>query len=636
MAEFAWDKLEKSDGEFDFDWLENIVNTLGKNGIMTILCTPTACPPIWLYEKHDIYYVNPLGYKKPFGARRHYCPTGAEMRFYSERIALEMAKRFGNNPYVYGWQIDNELGHNASARCRCKNCEAAFQNHLRKKFNNDIDELNRAFGTYFWAGTYSDFSQILPPSGTIERNTVPKYNSFFENPSIRLEFERFSSNSMKEFFDLQVDAIRKYSKKPITTNSTGLATNSIDYFELYKKADRYGIDNYPSMFHGNNDYCAVNFAAGRGCKDSPFWVMEFTVGGGHTTPGGGRIQPYPGAIEQNVVYSYAAGASMLLHFQYKTFRSGGEQLNYALIDADRIPRRRYQEFKNTVNSIEKIEQVLGNVHHKKSRSAIVMNYSDLWATEIKPLSAETHYMPLLKKIFSAMNSLNAAPDIISTNSPLEDYDLIIIPYPVTISNEFKTKLKSYVNCGGTLISTMGCAIKDENNLGVDVTLPGNLTDLFGIEIQESEPILNGVNNMTALYNNEIIEMTDWIDVLKCTTAKPIATIRGTHRDGACVISKNSYGKGRAYYLGTFPSDMTDFFKNCIAEAGITVSLIPSYGTDIQIMQNEAGQDYIFVFNYLMDNTLVKLDKQFKNALTGEILTDNITLPAKGYIILTEQ
>lgn len=637
MAEFAWDRLEPSDGEFNFQWLEEIINELGKIGIMTVLCTPTACPPVWLYNKHDIQYVNTLGYDKPFGARRHYCPTKPEFLFYAKRITEKMAEFFGENPYIYGWQIDNELGHNASGRCRCEHCTKLFRKHLRKKFDNNIQKLNQAFGTYFWAQTYSDFDEIPVPSATIEKNTVSKYHAFFDNPSLRLEFERFSSNSFVKFMNMQVSAIKKYSNKPITTNSTGFSTNNIDYFDLYKNADVYGIDSYPSLFHGNNDYCAVNFAGGRGYKKGDFWVMEFSIGGGHTTGGGGRIQPYPGSIEQAVVYSYARGASTLIHFQYKTFRSGAEQLNYALIDADRVPRRRYFEFQNTAKTMEKLENIIGKSHVKKSKTAIIFSYSDMWATMIKPLNSEYQYLPCFKEIFSIMNELGIAPEVISEEENLEDFDLIFTIMPVTMTENLKTKLKSYVNNGGTLVSTVGTAIKNEDNLGIDTTLPGGLTDLFGVEIQEIEPIMDNINDTSITIGSNSCIAKYWLEELKCTTAESIGQFRGNYREGKTAISHNKYGKGNAYYMGTFLDRdyMKEFIKSLANTANILPDIKPNKDTDFSVRTNANGTDYIFIFNHLMVDNKITIDGIYKNILTNEIINNTFTLPPKGYICITK-
>ena len=74
MGEFAWCRFEPTEGEYDFTWLDNAIERIGAEGINTIVCTPTACPPAWLVEKYpEILYKDNRGVVRPFGGRRHYC-----------------------------------------------------------------------------------------------------------------------------------------------------------------------------------------------------------------------------------------------------------------------------------------------------------------------------------------------------------------------------------------------------------------------------------------------------------------------------------------------------------------------------------------------------------------------------------
>ena len=52
MGEFAWSTFEPEPGEYHFDLFEETIETLGKAGIRTVLCTPGATPPIWLTHEH--------------------------------------------------------------------------------------------------------------------------------------------------------------------------------------------------------------------------------------------------------------------------------------------------------------------------------------------------------------------------------------------------------------------------------------------------------------------------------------------------------------------------------------------------------------------------------------------------------
>ncbi len=127
LAEFAWDKLEPQPGTYDFDWLEQAVETLANAGIKIVLCTPTATPPPWLtYEHPEICRVEQNGVRVSTGARRSACANVPAYRAKSRQIVEQIAQRFGQHPAVIGWQIDNEFGCGKSTRCHCELLPPAF------------------------------------------------------------------------------------------------------------------------------------------------------------------------------------------------------------------------------------------------------------------------------------------------------------------------------------------------------------------------------------------------------------------------------------------------------------------------------------------------------------------------------
>lgn len=72
MAEFAWSKMEPTEGNFEFEWLHTIINKLHENNIDVILGTPTATPPAWMAEKYpEIFLVNEDGLRGQHGGRRN-------------------------------------------------------------------------------------------------------------------------------------------------------------------------------------------------------------------------------------------------------------------------------------------------------------------------------------------------------------------------------------------------------------------------------------------------------------------------------------------------------------------------------------------------------------------------------------
>jgi beta-galactosidase len=105
IGEFAWSKLEPSPGTFEWTWLDDAIDVLGRAGLKVVLGTPTATPPKWLINKHpDILAVDLQGRVRNFGSRKHYDFSSATYHRETRRIVEMVARRYGTHPYVAGLQ----------------------------------------------------------------------------------------------------------------------------------------------------------------------------------------------------------------------------------------------------------------------------------------------------------------------------------------------------------------------------------------------------------------------------------------------------------------------------------------------------------------------------------------------------
>lgn len=638
MGEFAWCKMEPEEGVYDFKWLEDFVEKLGQAGIKSIICTPTACPPAWLVYKYpEVVYVDNREKKRPFGGRRFYCYNNPIYRQYSAKITEEIARRFGKNPYVSGFQIDNEPAQEASGRCHCPVCKEKFQGWLQKKYGT-IQEYNRRSGTIFWGQDYEGFHQIMPPVNTIEVSASQDMPVYFENPTLRLEFERFASESQIEYQDIQAEILYRYTDCPVTTNGTGLATNSINYYESTKNLDCYGFDYYPGLRDSAVDSFPYAFA--RGVKEGvPFWVMEFMSGGGHRFGGSGRVQPNPGALKQAVLQSYAHGADMMLHFQFRTFPFGAEQLNYAIVDMDGVPRRRYYEMCETAKLLKKLECIQDAGF--ANEAAICLDYDTYWALRIKPVNdPDFSYLNYAGRMYRIMGEQGYNTDVISFDGDFSQYKLLILPAAFLVTEELQEKLRRYVEQGGVLLATFLTSVKDEDNVGRTDILPAGLTDVFGVTVEEVEPIFAGNHTKLCLnLDGKKVYSTDgmWCDLLG-GKAKALGTYTEDYKEGAMIVSEQDYGSGKACYLGTDLEDealaellvylcnQSVMHKNPI-EAGPRIEIVH------RVLEDE---DYYYVLNFTAKEQTVNLDVPMYDLLQNTVHKEKITLLRNGYAVLKKQ
>lgn len=638
MGEFAWCRFEPREGEFHFEWLDPVVKTFGEHGISTIICTPTACPPAWMIEKHpDILYMDNRGIRRPFGGRRHYCYNNPVYREYSGRIAEKIAEHYGSNPYVAGFQIDNEPAQEGTGRCHCPVCTEKFRTYLKDKYHT-IQEFNERSGGIFWSQDYTSFDQINIPVNSIEVGARQQIDAFHENPTVRLEFERFASDCQIEYQDIQTHILKKYTKGFVTTNATGLATNSIDYYKSTRELDTYTFDYYPGLRDTSVD--AFPYAFARGVKGGDhFGVMEFMSGGGHKFSGAGRKQPNPGALKQAVFQAFAHGADLMLHFQYRTFPFGAEQLNYAIVDMDGVPRRRYYEMQETAALLKKLEGYEDAGFDNPV--AILVDYDTHWALRIKPVNDPIYnYLNYAGELFHCLLEEGIGADVRSYDAELSHYKVVILPGAFILRKEYREKLKDYVRNGGHLIATFLTSVKNEDNVGYTESLPAGLTDLFGVTVEEVEPVFddNHANvNIKVGEKTLVSEDKGWCDLLG-GTAEMIGTYADTYKAESGIISRNTYGEGCAYYIGTgiLREAMKALLSSICEEAG--AEKVPfAIPEKVEVVKRKwNGKNCYYIINFTQAPVEFPVNGSYKDLVTDQKVVENLTMDAFGFALLMEE
>ena len=157
---FSWAVLEPEEGKYNFDWLEEIINNLYKEGIHTILATPSGARPKWMADKYEeVLRMDPDRTRRFFGGRHNHCFTSPVYREKVHAIDKKLAERFGRHPAVMLWHISNEFG----GECHCPLCQAKFREWLKEKYGT-IENLNKRWCTTFWSHRYNSFDQIESPS----------------------------------------------------------------------------------------------------------------------------------------------------------------------------------------------------------------------------------------------------------------------------------------------------------------------------------------------------------------------------------------------------------------------------------------------------------------------------------------
>ena len=596
LAEFAWVKLEPKEGQYDFSWLDKAIEILGRHNIKTVLGTPTASPPMWLVRKYpQILPRDRDGHVMGPGGRRHYCYNSPEYRELTRKIVSAMAEHYKDNPNVIGWQIDNELGCHESNRCYCDNCLIKFREWVKRKYGT-LENLNRSWGTIFWSQTYTDWDEIIIP-----RRTVGAHN-----PSLLLDFLRFISDSTIEYQNLQVEILRKICPdKFITHNLMGLF-GGLDYYKLAESLDFVSWDNYP-RFRGNPDPAriALSHDVMRGVnRGRPFWVMEEQSGsagweifGPHPLPGEIRLWSYQGI---------AHGADAIVYFRWRTCRYGTEQYWHGILDHDGVPRRRYEEVKRMGEELKGITELEGSFY--KAETAIIYSYDIRWAIEIQPNNPAFDYMEQIQKYYTGLFNQHVPVDIVHPLSDLSKYKLVVAPSLYLMTPEIRENLENYVRNGGTLVVTLRSGVKDWNNVVTDKTLPGELSDLLGIEIEEYYSMPQEEKYHIKGIGPERFTCKAICEFVNPKSAEVIALYEDGPFAGKPAVTLNRFGSGEAIYVGADVDlgYVESLLFWLITRSKIEIIAMGSRDVEVTVRESNIGTKFIFLLNHSDRSETIKL------------------------------
>jgi beta-galactosidase len=620
LAEFAWAKLEPSLRSFNFQWLDEAIETMGNFGIKVVLGTPTPTPPIWLVEMHpDILPVDLDGKTMGFGGRHHDCQSNESYRTHIRRFVRDMAKHYSKNNNVVGWQIDNEFGNSHHRLCGCDSCKNAFHEWLEEKYTS-IDKLNEAWGTVFWSQTYSKFTQVPLP--------LPTPNS--HNPGLLLDWKRFASDLIADFQKVQIDILREECPDQFITHNFMGFFDKTDYFNLAKDLDFVSHDQYPLHFRDGRDLTACPFRSAaaldlmRAAKQKNFWIMEQQSG-----PTGWEVigaTPRPGQLKLWTYQSVAHGADTVVYFRWRSCLFGTEEYWHGILPHSGEPGRRYYEIKKAIKELSPVMESFQGFT-PESETAILYSYDQNWAFQIQPHHPELSYIKHVQAYYKAFYDVNVPVDFVAQHQDFSKYKLLIAPLLYLATPELVKKLEEYVRDGGKLVLTMRTGVKDWNNSVIPKTLPGDLSELTGISIEDYDCLreLSQSIAWTEEQCKESGEVYKWCDIITLGGARALAVYEQEFYKGAPAVTCNEYGDGLTYYVGTElgESMMKRLVSHLLYQSEVSSIIKSPEGVEV-CRRRVRDKDYLFVLNHSSVEKQVVLPQSWsvivgKEYISGDIL-----------------
>lgn len=628
LGVFSWSAYEPSEGEFHFDWMEEIINNLYQNGIYTVLSTPSGARPAWLDAAYpEAMRVNGLGLRNHHGIRHNHCMSSPKFREKTGIIDRKLAESFGSHPGVVMYHISNELG----GECYCPLCVKRFQEYLADKYDHDIEKLNHAWWTSFWSHHYNSFEQIEPPFQNGETSVM----------GLNLEWKRFTTWNMNDFMKHEIRTLRSVTPDvPVTTNFMRLF-EGLDYRKMAPELDAVSWDNYP-CYH--NDYesfadtmadTAFQHAVMRGLKRGrPFMMME-------SAPGLVNWHAYnkpkrPGVHELSCLQAVACGSDTVQYFQWRKGRGSYEQHHGAVVDhLGTDDTRIFREVARVGESMKKLAAVAGTLVNAKA--ALLFDWDNRFAIkDVKALADETKkYEDTCIGIWKQFMKLGVEMDIVGSDEDLSQYDLVAAPMLYMLQPGTAENLKRFVERGGQLIATYFTGYVDSEQLCYLGGFPGDgLSELFGIVSEEIDTYYPSDRNHIRFEDGRIWEVADYAEILRVKDARVLARYTGDFYADTAALTCREYGRGRAYYMAARvkPEEMVPLFERMLADAGIPVRKLPD-GVECHIRTGEEGS-YAFYLNGNAEPVEVE-GAEGTDLLTGAEIHGTLALPGYGVAVLSD-
>ncbi|MGV2963687.1 beta-galactosidase [Paenibacillus sp. FSL H8-0317] len=628
---FSWALIQPDEVTYRFEELDQLINRLYENGVYICLATSTAAHPAWMAKKYpDVLRVDADGRKRKFGGRHNSCPNSPTYRKYAEKIADKLAERYKDHPAVLVWHISNEYG----GECYCDNCEKAFRVYLKERYQT-LEQVNKAWNTNFWGHTFYDWDEIVLPSNLSEH--WGNNNSTFQG--ISLDYSRFNSDSMLDCYRLEYDAIKKHiPDSVVTTNLMGFF-KQLDYFKWAKYMDIVSWDSYPGLATPVS-FTAMAHDLMRGLKDGqPFMLME-------QTPSQQNWQPYnslkrPGVMRLWSYQSVAHGADTIMFFQLRRSIGACEKYHGAVIEhAGHENTRVFRE----VAELGKELQLLGDTTldaSVESKVAIVFDWDNWWAIEKSSgPTVALNYVDQIHKYYAAFFRRNIQVDIVSVDTDMSKYDIVLAPVLYMVKPGFAAKLEKYVAAGGTFLTTFFSGIVNENDLVTTGGYPGELRKLLGIWVEEIDALLPEQKNRIVLRETYGDLQGEYgcgmlCDLLHSEGAEVIAEYGDDFYKGMPVVTRNTFGQGEAWYVASDPDErFLDGLLGQLAAAKNVESLLETpEGVEVSARTKD-GKPYLFVMNHNATTQSYDLGTaKAHDLLTNRELSGSVEIEARGVQLL---
>ena len=348
---------------------------------------------------------------------------------------------------------------------------------------------------------------------------------------------------------------------------------------------------------------------------NPFWCSEFTT-----------MTAVPNSIRKSAYASLMYGNQMVCGWTWQSMHSGEEQYLEGMIDWDGIPNRKYDEYKKIATQFKKIEKYFP--YQRKAEVGMAFSFPSQIASSAFPEQHDNQ----LQSCFGIFHYRNMDANVVEIGKSKLNYKLLIVP-GVTVMDEVSvSKIRDFVNNGGTVIMTSNSAFVDETGKVFASTRPGGLSDVFGIRVGsfEETEMMNELSmksykgkRIDFTYNGKTTDLeSERFDIVEPKTAQVVGKITSLDKDYP-IMTVNKFGKGKAIYVGLHANGnaLNLLLDDLINELGI------KKGPDVPngVMSRQIDKNHYLYLNVTGEPKEIQMNTKSRSLLFDRNYTGNFTI-----------
>lgn len=637
IGDYSWGLCEREEGQYDFAWLRRVMDLMARREIKVVLGTPTAAPPLWLYQKHpEILPVDERGLRLHEGTRRAVCLASDVFWEYAKRIVTAMAKALGDHPSLIAWQVDSGIGGHQMEQSFNEETRREWHLWLQAKYET-IERLNDLLGLRHWGQVVTAWDQVPMPRRAPTRH----------NPALLLDWNRFCSDTLVQFIKMQADVLHELCPAHSVTTNLRALRRRFDHFDMAEVVDFVSVDSNAAIKTKSAEL-AGEIDALRSLKkdnirtpdgDYGFWVIEQKAGQVNWQDVNTLVRP--GVIRLFTYQLISRGASGVLFYRWRQPRIGSEKFFGAVLPHHLHENNRV--FKEISQMGEEIKLLAPTLKGTKvvAEACILYSHDNDWALQ-QPQQPNKFFnlRDHIQLIYNALHDRNILVDFARPTEDLSQYKLVFAPSLHLMAGGEADRLKLYVQNGGTLVGTFNTGLVDEHNIAPDSGYPHDLTDLFGLEVLEFDPLPPGEeNHLTfkgAFPTSHMHVAKLWCDIIEPKECQVLAVYAKDFYAGKPAMTMNTYGLGKAIYFGTLSHQ--PFYYDLVAWLRQMCNLHPLLKVpdtvEVSLRQKE-GTKVFFLLNHQNSPVRIQFYKPMHDFLTGSTFSGNYDLPPHGVLVLDE-